>query len=462
MEKMISVITRPKPNGTCKAIIPIISLILCMAAVIEARAQQDTARVWTLRECMQYAVLNSPAVKRQELVNDNYRQDRVAAIGEILPSISGSTYSEWGFGRSIDPQTNTYDNTSNLNQGYGLTGSISLFGGLVNVNRIRSARIVRLRGDQELLKVKDDIAIATMLAYADVVYYSEAVRIAAEQLDQSLANLYFTRKQEELGLKGRPDVAQFEAEAASFEHLLTRRQNLLDAAVLNLKEKMNYPFREPLAVDPEIPAKSGSSGGNAAEIFLDARERLPVARIADYRLRETELSLALARGKYYPSISLSTTIGTNYFRSLGSGMYTIPFREQMRNNLGKSVWISVNIPIFGGLSRRTQVNRSRNNLLIEQQNRDENMRRLQIEIEQAVMDVEGYSREYAQAIRKMAAVDEAHKANRRRFEEGLISALELQGSTNNLHQTRVELLKVQLQYRIADRLLEYYKGKTLY
>jgi outer membrane protein len=410
---------------------------------------------------MAYAVENSVDTRNQRYMNDNYRQEVIAAVGSMLPSVRGSSSAGWNFGRSIDTETNDVVNTSNFDNSYSLSGSIPLFSGLTRVNQLRSARIARLRGTEELQKAQDDIAIQTLQAYVDVVYYTEAVRIAEEQLEESRRNLYSTERQAELGLKGRPDVAQFEAEVAGYEFTMMKQQNLLNTALLHLKDRMNYPFEEPLAIAGDIPSHSGIFEESAAEIFAEARNRLPGARIADFQLRETELSLAMARGQYFPSLSASGSINTGFNKNLQSTDSTAPFREQLENKLGQSVGLSLSIPIFGGLSQRTRVARARNNLRIAEQNHGEALRQIQREIEQAVMDVEGSAKEYAQAIRKTAATGEAHRANQRKFEEGLISALELQNSTNLLLQARVEELNVRLRYRIQCRLLDFYKGIPL-
>lgn len=422
---------------------------------------QETERIWTLEECMDYAVQNSSKARTQTYTNDNYQQSYISALGNMMPTVRGSASGNWGFGRGLDPETNTYNTTSNFNNSYNLSATIPLFNGFAYMNQVRSARISRLRGDEELQKVRDDIALATMQAYVDVVYYTEAAQIAEEQLDESRKNLYNTQKQEELGLKGRPDVVQLEAEVATYEYTLIRQQNLLNTALLNLKDQMNYPFEDALSIDPVIPSHSGVFEENATEIFLDARNRLPDALISGYEVRERELSLAMARGQYFPSLSASGSIGTNYFKNLKSENATASFRSQIDNNQGKSVGFSLSIPIFNGFSQRSRVNQARNNLRIAEESQNESLRLIQKEIEQAVMDVENYAKEYAQAIKKALATEEAHRANQRKYEEGLISVLELQTSSNQLLQARVDRLNVELQYRIKCRLLDYYKGEPL-
>lgn len=65
-------------------------------------------QIFSLNDCMKYAVENNTGIKKQELTNDNYRQDMNKAIASLFPSVEGGASAGSGFGRSIDPATNTY------------------------------------------------------------------------------------------------------------------------------------------------------------------------------------------------------------------------------------------------------------------------------------------------------------------------------------------------------------------
>lgn len=77
-----------------------------------------------------------------------------------------------------------------------------------------------------------------------------------------------------------------------------------------------------------------------------------------------------------------------------------PFRSQFRDNRGYYFSAQLNIPIFGGLSRRTRTNRARNNWRIAEQQRDQTLRALQSEIAQNYQQMLGYGKEFVQASKK--------------------------------------------------------------
>lgn len=215
----------------------------------------------TLDECMAYAVEHSPVVRQQDYTNRNYRQDYIESVAALVPSVSGSVSATTSFGRSVDPETNTYTDVSNLSNNYGVSGQMPVFAGFTGINTIRAAKVMRLMGVEELQRVKDEVALNTMQAYFDVVYYTESVRLAREQLETSTGNLAKSRKLLELGLKSAADVAEQEAQCASDDYLLTQQENNLELARITLAETMNYPPDRPLGIETDLAIETPAGHG---------------------------------------------------------------------------------------------------------------------------------------------------------------------------------------------------------
>lgn len=443
----------------------ILTSLLAFALVWGATAQET---VWTLNECMQYAVKNSPKVKKQIYTNRNNKYDYQAAVASLFPSVGGSVGLSTSFGRSIDPGTNTYSTTSNLSNTYELSGSLPLFNAGVLINNIKVAKINRLYGVERQQQIEDELALSTMEAFANVVYYHRTVTLAREKLEESSRNLYKTTRMEELGLKGKADVAQIAAQVAADDYDLIHQRNLYEQAVLTLKENMNYPVEQELAVDTLVEEMSYlPPQENVSDIYKAALETNPIARQADFNLKVSKLNHKIARGRLFPSISMNGGINTNYYDVLSGGKQggekpNYPsFNSQFKNNRGEWVGFSLSIPIFNGLSRRTNVNKARNNVRIAREDQIEANRQLQNAIEQAVQDRDGLAKEAIQMQKQVEANEEAYKVTLKKYEKGLLSALELQTSANNLSLSRANQVQVQLTYLIKCRLVEYYKGFPL-
>ena len=150
-----------------------------MALATAASGQQTM----TLKECMQHAVDNSIKMKTQKSETDDARiARRDAILRAFTPEVSAGTYAYSNFGRSVDPETNTYVSTTSFNNGYSVGAGITLFNGFEAVNNIRISKIsIKMGTDREKL-CRDELCLATMQAYYNVAYYKELVCLLESQV----------------------------------------------------------------------------------------------------------------------------------------------------------------------------------------------------------------------------------------------------------------------------------------
>ncbi len=436
----------------------IATILLALAATATAAVAQ-TPRQWTLRDCMVYAVEHSPTTNIAEARNEIRRQEYIEAIGRLLPSLNASTRTNWNFGRGLDPSTNTYTTINTFANTYSASTGLTIFAGMTGVNNLRMRKINRATGLHELQQRRDEVAYATMDAYMNVLYYKQMVILATSQLEESRMNLHQTERMAELGMKGFPDVAEMRAQEAANSYRLTEQQNLLTIGIILLKEAMNFPVEEALDIAPlELPdAPAAKTPETAAGIYVRALSYLPKALGAESAAESSRIALQVARGQRFPTISVNGGYSTDFSRRLDSREYD-SFADQFRNNRGFYVGASLNIPIFNGFQTSTGIRRSKYSLDIARIERDATLRTLYTEIEQAVADMNGYADQHTQALRQREATSVAHDVNQRKYEEGLVSALEMHTSSNRLVEARATELRARLAYILKKRLVEYYAG----
>lgn len=437
----------------------IVTTALSFGLLASVAAQE---KVWTMDDCMRYAVENSPKVKQQVYTNNTYKAEQHESVASFLPWVTGSTSAQYNFGRAIDPNTNTYTNTSTFNNGYNLNAGLTIFSGGTLINQWRLANVNINKGKNDLQKQKDDLSINVMAAYVDVIYCDGMVKMLTEKLDESQRTLYKTKRQEELGLKGKADVAQIESQVAGDDYNLTHQQNLYNTAVMTLKSSMNYPVDSVLPID--------TLTGDMAYLFTEesvcdiydyASNNNPTALQASFEYKARKMDYLIMKGRLLPTISFNAGIYTSYFENLKSNNAVASFGDQFKNNQGKGVSFSLNFPLFDGLSRVTNVRRARNNMRIAQEKQVETLRQLQTDIEQAVLDREGYAKEAVKMEKKVEADEIAYQVTFRKFEEGLMSPIDLQTSANVLLESKAGLLQKKIWYVIKSKLVDYYKGQPL-
>lgn len=419
-----------------------------------------SAQEWSMEDCMRYAVTHNIKTVRSATDLANARENYTQSIADHFPSISGSANAGSNFGRGIDPETNSYINTATFSNGIGASMSVTVFNGLTMINRTRSAKIAKLKGEFDLQRSSDIVAEETMVAFAEVVYNGELVRLSEQRVEFYKTDLKRMERKTELGTGSHADLAQLAATVASEEYTLISRKNNYDISIIKLKDVMNYPLSDSLAIKPTIDeANIIDPEQDLYEIESEAVKYLPKSLSDKKELELSKINLQIAQGNYAPSISFGAGISTSYYTRLDGKQENVSsYGNQLKNNLGEYLSANLSIPIFSNLSRRTNVHKAKNNYNLAKANYSQAQRTLSSEIKQALLDVQAAQSQHIQAQKNVEAQKLANKSNRRKYEQGLLGIIELQTSDNQLFLAELELRNIYLRLQIKIRQLNYYKG----
>lgn len=346
-----------------------------------------------------------------------------------------------------------------------MEASIPIFRGGSLINQVRKSKANLLLGKAALQEARDNTALETFQAYIDALYYYGTTRLAKQKLAESDSLLYKTRRQETLGLKGMADVAQMEAQQASDAYNLTHQQNLYETAMLTLKQKMNFPIEEALLLDTCLLEQSTLEQEqltieHADNVFRLALNCNPVLKQAEMQKQSANMDRKISWSSFVPSISLYGGISSSYYKELHQTGYP-PFHTQFENNFGSYFGISMSIPIFNRLSGIANMRQARNNYRIATEQYEAQKEELQKLVQQAVQDREDYLKESIQMEKKVASDSLAYHVTRRKYEEGLMTSLDVQNNAATLLESQTGLLQSKLTYLMKCRLVDYYKGQDI-
>ncbi len=440
-----------------KSIILCISVSLCLNSV---RAQQ-----MTMQQCMQYAVQHNHEVKQAELELDNYKASKTGAIGNFLPYVDAGIGAQYNFGRAIDPETNGYTDVSTFYNGYSLSASLPVFDGFSRLHALKAAKASELMGRASLRQRQDQTALDVLQAYTSVAYYDGLVKMAEEKVEETLLLLKQVKVLEEVGRKSAADVAQVESQQAEADYELIRQQNLYASAILELKKAMNYPLSDSLSLEyiPNVGTFDSQCGNNSFPTWeknLD-NERHPELQVARYRMQASKHEWHQARASLYPSLSLSAGLSTTYYKTLHNDAAET-FRNQMKNNMGEYLGVSLNIPLFNRLQTLTSIRKAKNNYKIAQEVYDQKQLELAKLSSEAWQDWQGYQKQTIQMQKKVQADSLSYQLTRRQFEEGLSTAIDVHTTSAQLLNSKATLLQCQLMAMVKEQLVRYYKGETIW
>ncbi len=436
-------------------------IITFLTALTAALAVMAQPKVMTLNDCMRYAISNSTKVRiQQAAVDDAQLARRDAVLQAFSPSVSGGVSAYYNFGRSIDPQTNTYFNQTSFHNNYSIGAGITLFNGFEAVNNLKITKTSLAMGRTREKQIEADICLAVMEAYYNVLYYGEIVEIYAAQVENGQTAVLKAERQEEIGQKGHADVVQMRAELSDYEYDLINACNLYNSHLMNLKDLMFWPLDDEFVIDTTVADRETidiTDPHEVENVSEYASSFNPDVVLAEGRLFNAKKELKTAKWQLMPSLELYGGWSTSYFSYLGQT--ATPFRSQFGNNSGEYVQLSMSIPIFNRLSGQSKIRRQRNAVRVAQAEYDQTRREVDSEVRRAIQDRDGAGAAFMQAQRRSEVQEEAYWLNTKKMEQGLISPIEYQTASNNYLKAKAERMNSLCQYMIKQSVVRYYAGE---
>ncbi|QNP51640.1 TolC family protein [Hymenobacter qilianensis] len=137
------------------------------------------------------------------------------------------------------------------------------------------------------------------------------------------------------------------------------------------------------------------------------------------------------------------------------------FSDQVKDNIGRALQFSLQIPILNGLQTRTNVQRSQ--IAVKQAELRAAQTRLQLQqtIQQAYADAVAAQRRFASASRQVEALNTAYKNAEIRFNNGLLNGTEFNIAKNNLNGAESSMIQAKYEFIFRRKVLEFYQGNPL-
>jgi outer membrane protein len=480
-------------------------LILFFTGSFSLHAQDD---VWTLKECIDYALENNLNLKRSKLNLEESKVSLKQSKYDLLPNLNASSSYGYNWGRSIDPTSNQFItqriNFTSLNASSGIT----LFNGgrLTNIIRQNDHQVDAAQYDVEA--AKNNLMFNIISLYTNVIFNQELVENARKQLASTEQQLLRVAKQVAAGALPGADLLEFEAQHASNELTLINQQNALELSLLQLKQALQLPASADLQVvaPEEITIDLMAEPVleyRPEEIYQQSQGTLPEIISARKRIESAELGVKVAKGNLYPRLNASTGLSSNYsdriserFIPDGSqkpvldenneqvavpvpyttangeqifqlvyepgGVYEdFGFVKQLEENLSKFISVGISIPVFNGWSVRAGIQRAIINQELAEINLQETKNIVRQDIERAYNDVVAAGKSYVAARKQVEAREEAFRMTEKRFELGATTYIEYQLSENQLFQARSDMLRAKYDYIFKRKLLDFYLDNPL-
>ncbi|MFO7621457.1 MAG: TolC family protein [Bacteroidales bacterium] len=417
------------------------------------------AKIWTLEECIDYAVANNIGLQRQMLQTEAAEVNLLKAKMDIFPSLNFGSDARVGFGRSIDPVTNLITFKQNLSNSFSLSSTIQLFNGFATLNTI-SANKFMVKAGLETDKVARNTLIINILgAYYQVLYARGLENAAKMQLDLSEKQLFRIQKTVETG---RESVSrQFEMESRVSEDRLsyTIARNSTSQAVTTLKQMLQLePGTEFDILMPELENTLITDRSfDTDSVYNIASETLPRLKAINYELMAARRQVSVSKGYLAPRLSVGGALFTGYYKVISEGVPDQDsYSTQLKNNNSQALFLSLNVPIFNNYS-------GSRNVKLARIRRDDASLRLELEknslyteIENACLDFNRGKDEYTAAVANLEYNRKSFEAVEKKFEAGLVDVTDYSAAITTLFRAETEALRTRLQLLIRRLTIEFY------
>lgn len=418
---------------------------------------------WTLEECIEHAWENNLRLQQQRLTVDLARENLNQSRANQLPNLNGSASHVYSFGRTIDPFTNDFATERVQSNNFSLSSGMNLFSGFQVQNTIKQNRLELEASHLDLEKSYNDVALMVASAYLQVLFSSELVDIAVNQIEISKQQVDRTGKLVEAGALPQGALLTIQAQLATEELQLVNAQNQLDLAYLNLSQILFLAPDQPFSIafpaaDIEPDQEPDQS---PMQVFQTAVLQQPEVRSSEIRIGSAERGLSIARGARSPMLRLSGSYGTGYSEASLGMFRTKPFADQLKDNLNRSLGLFLSIPVFNNSQARTNISRSKINLENAQLQNQIVREQLFQTIQQAHADAGAALKRYQATEKNLTALEESFRYTEQRFNVGMVNSVEYNDGKNRLAAAQSELLQSKYEYIFRMKILDFYQGKPL-
>ncbi len=426
---------------------------------------QDT-KVWSLQECLDYALENNISVKKSKVNEASAATDLSKAKAALLPSLSASMTQSVNYrpfqetaGNFVNGSiTSSSSNKATESGSYGINARWNVWNGGINQNTIKARKsdlaVAKLQTQVEANTIQEQI----MQYYVQILYSKEAVRV--NKSIYSKDSLAHARGEEMLehGKMSRSEVKQLEAAKNESRYNVVNSQTVVDQYLLELRQLLE------LQPGSSMDISTVSIDGNAAladipaklDVYGQALQNRPEILMGKESINASDLQLKIAKAGYMPTVSLSAGIGDNHMTGTQNN-----FGNQMKYNLTGSVGVTLSIPILDNRETKSAVEKAKYSRTSAELDLQDKQKQLYSSIERYWQNATSNRQRYIAAQSNVYSQEENYNSIAEQFKVGLKNVIELTSARTSLLQAEQEMLESKYTTVLNTQLLKFYSGGVL-
>ena len=440
------------------------SFLLSVALMLTASVAAQTNRLWTLQQCLDYAMQHNITLQRARLQLQSAKEDVSQSKAALLPSLNASTshnlgYRPWqdsGITTVTNGTVNTKVDKTSYNGSYGLNASWTVWNGNRNRNQVKLNQLAEEQAELETQVTANSIQEQIAQLYVQILYLTEAVKVNEESLKTSQKNEERGKEMVEVGKMSKADLAQLTAQRSTDEYNIVSAQTQVKNYKLQLKQLLE--ITDGSEFDIVIPATTDEQALAEVPLLMSVYEQAlatrPEIQSAEMAIKSSDVSLDIAKAGRMPTVSLSASAGTSTNSLANNG-----WGNQMKFYFNSGAGVNVSVPLFDQRQTKTNVAKARiqreNNLLALQ----DKQKQLYQTIENYWLDATTNQQRFRAAQATVDSEQLSYSLLQEKFNVGLTNIVELTTGKDRLLKAEQNRLQSKYMTLLNLQMLKFYGGE---
>lgn len=482
--------------------IVLVWVVICWLWVEGGLAQSVPGQPWTLAYCIEYAWQNNIQVRLNKLSIESAEHNLIAARQAKLPNLNFNASHNYNWGRSFDVFTNAPVTERVQSNGFSLSSNVTIFNGFQQNRSNDQREKLLMQAKADLAQNKNDVALNLAGFYLQILLNKELLETAKLQVANIKEQMLRMQKLVDAGAAPDADLLDLKSQLSNGEVQVIQARNNLNISTLQLKQVLQIESGE--AFDVVVPNLGVPDTSILAmgidQVYESALGNQPSIKSAQLSKEASDLGMAIAKGAYSPTLSISGGISTAYssaqeelllgrteFREQeigyvknlpGSGdltpVFTLTpdpnsepivgsfgFTDQLDESFNQRVSLNLSVPIYNRYQVKNGVEQAR----IQQQQADLQIQLARNELRQAVeqahYDAQAALETFKANQVRLSSQEETYRVTKKRFEQSIANSVDFNVALNNLNAAKSDLIqsKYSLIFRLA--ILNFYQGNEL-
>lgn len=451
----------------------------------------QTSEKWNLQQCIDYALDHNTTIQQNTLQGDILANNAQQAKLSRIPTLNGSGNHNYNIGRTIDPFTNTFNNTTIQSNSFSLSSGVLLYGGSQVNNRIKQSEVAAAVNEKTVLVLRNQIALSVATTYLQIIQAEENLKVAESQHALTKSQLLRAEKLVASGSTNQSTALALKAQEANDLVTIINAQNAIQIGYNTLINLMQLPLDAQIEIETVVPSNLPDlPTEGVAELYQKALANLPEIQQAELQIAQSQLGEKLANANLQPTLSAYGNVNTVYSQSgknyVATGQYDLipigatqnsgeivlspreqvlitdkAFGSQLSDNLGQQVGLSLQVPIFNGYRNKVALENAKLNTQISELGLENTKNQLRSDVTTAYTNLKTAKSRYDASLSNQEAQELNFTFSQKRYDAGALGSYELLAAKNQWNIAQIQLLNAKYEYIFRALIIDFYNGNKL-